>query len=152
MLAGQADPAEPRAERAGFHIVRSDQTSLTSATLWRNHQRKVRDFHYAHLSKCCGAAEVGLKNKTAEDEDPTFTWLVVWRVSLQRSWAPVLRAACPLAAEGLQAPGTHPSASHSQKATLCRCCGAASRTKCAKQGQSRDSFPKHTPDSSYMLT
>lgn len=30
----------------------------------------------------------------------------------------MLRAVCPLAAEGLQAPGTHPSASHSQKATL----------------------------------
>jgi len=31
--AGQADPAEPRAEQTGFHLVRSDQTSLTSAML-----------------------------------------------------------------------------------------------------------------------
>ena len=46
---------------------------------------KVRDFHYAYLSKCCGAAEVGLKSNTAEDEDPTFMGLIVWRVSLQRS-------------------------------------------------------------------
>lgn len=30
---GQADPAEPHAEQTGFHIVRSDQTSLTSVML-----------------------------------------------------------------------------------------------------------------------
>lgn len=68
--AGLADLAEPCAEWAGFHLFRSDQTSLTSAALWRNHQMKVREFHYVHLSKCWGGAKTGLKSKAAEGEEP----------------------------------------------------------------------------------
>lgn len=68
--AGLADLAEPWAERAGFHLFRSDQTSLTSAVLWRNRQMKVREFHYVHLSKCWGGAKMGLKSKAAEGEEP----------------------------------------------------------------------------------
>lgn len=64
----------------------------------------------------------------------------------------VLLAMFPVACEALQVPGAHPSAPYSQKATLHRCSGAASCTKCAKWGQSRDSFPKRTPDPNYMLT
>lgn len=83
--AGQADPAEPRAEQAGFHVVRSDQTSLARAMLQRHHQMKVRDFHYAYLSDCRGVAEVGPESKRAEDEEPTFMQLIVWKVLPQRS-------------------------------------------------------------------
>lgn len=65
----------------------------------------------------------------------SFLWFIVWRVSVQRNWSPMLCAP--------------PLASHSQKGTVGGCSRATLCPKCAKWGQSSDSFPKHP---NYMST